>query len=132
MAGIVSYGAYVPLRRLGKGTQGWRLPTEKAVAYYDEDSLTMAVAAAIDCLGDIDRSTVDGMYVASTTLPYKEKMSATTIAMAADLRPDILTMDCVDSLRAGTGALRMAVDTIKAGSALEHVGEGFELASAAC
>ncbi|MFC2038672.1 hydroxymethylglutaryl-CoA synthase family protein [Chloroflexota bacterium] len=117
MAGIISYGGYVPLRRLGKGTQGWRLPTEKAVAYYDEDSLTMAVAAAIDCLGDIDRSTVDGMYAASTTLPYKEKMAATTIAYAADLRPDIMTMDCVDSLRAGTGALRMAIDTVKAGSA---------------
>ncbi|MFC2070967.1 3-oxoacyl-[acyl-carrier-protein] synthase III C-terminal domain-containing protein, partial [Chloroflexota bacterium] len=117
MAGIVSYGAYVPLRRLGKGTQGWRLPTEKAVAFYDEDSLTMAVAAAIDCLGDMNREEVDGMYVASTTLPYKEKMVATTMAAAVDLRKDILTMDCVDSLRSGTGALRMAIDTVKAGSA---------------
>lgn len=117
MAGIVSYGAYVPLRRLGEGTQGWRLPTEKAVAYYDEDSLTMAVAAAIDCLGDINRQTVDGLYFASTTSPYKEKLAATTVASAADLRKDILTMDCTDSLRSGTGALRMAADTVKAGSA---------------
>ena len=117
MAGITAYGAYVPLRRLGQGTQGWRLPTEKAIAFYDEDSLTMAVAAAIDCLGDMDRSEVDGMYVASTTLPYKEKMVATTIAAAVDLRKDILTMDCVDSLRSGTAALRMAIDAVKAGSA---------------
>lgn len=117
MAGIVSYGAYVPLRRLGQGTQGWRLPSEKAVAYYDEDSLTMAVAAAIDCLGDIDRQTVDGLYFASTTSPYKEKLAATTTASAADLRNDILTMDCTDSLRAGMSALRIAVDTVKAGSA---------------
>ncbi len=117
MVGIVSYGAYVPLRRLGKGTQGWRSPNEKAVAYYDEDSMTMAVAAAIDCLGDMDRETVDGLYFASTTGPYKEKLSATTAACAVDLRRDILTADCVDSLRAGTGALRMAADTVKAGSA---------------
>jgi hydroxymethylglutaryl-CoA synthase len=117
MVGIVSYGAYVPLRRLGKGTQGWRSPNEKAVAYYDEDTLTMAVAAAIDCMGDMDRQTVDGLYFASTTGPYKEKMIATTVACAADLRRDILTADCVDSLRSGTGALRMAIDAVKAGSA---------------
>ncbi|NLE07938.1 MAG: hypothetical protein GX631_01625, partial [Dehalococcoidales bacterium] len=117
MVGIVSYGAYVPLRRLGKGTQGWRLPNEKAVAYYDEDSLTMAVAAAIDCLGDSDRQTVDGYYFASTTAPYKEKLTATTAAVAVDLRKDIMTADVVDSLRSGTGALRMAIDTVKAGSA---------------
>lgn len=117
MAGIVSYGAYVPLRRLGGGTAGWRSPNEKAVAYYDEDSMTMAVAAAIDCLGDIDRQTVDGLYFASTTAPYKEKLAATTAACAIDLRRDVLTADCGDSLRSGTGALRMAVDTVKAGSA---------------
>jgi hypothetical protein len=34
MAGIVSYGAYIPLRRLGPGTRGWTLPSEKAVANY--------------------------------------------------------------------------------------------------
>jgi len=117
MVGIVSYGAYVPLRRLGKGTQGWRSPNEKAVAYYDEDSMTMAVAAAIDCMGDMDRETVDGLYFASTTGPYKEKLAATTAACAADLRRDIITADCVDSLRSGTGAIRMAADTVKAGSA---------------
>jgi hydroxymethylglutaryl-CoA synthase len=117
MVGIVSYGAYVPLRRLGKGTQGWRSPNEKAVAYYDEDSMTMAVAAAIDCLGDMDRQTVDGLYFASTTAPYKEKLAATTASVAVDLRRDALTADYGDTLRAGTGALRMAIDTVKAGSA---------------
>jgi len=117
MAGIVSYGAYVPLRRLGPGTEGWNLPGEKAVANWDEDSLTMAVAAAVDCLGNIDRSTVDGLYFASTTPPYMEKLAATTTGWAADLRTDILTTDCTDSLRSGTTALRLAVDTVNAGSA---------------
>ncbi|MCJ7604428.1 MAG: hypothetical protein MUO19_00125, partial [Dehalococcoidales bacterium] len=117
MTGIVSYGAYVPLRRLGQGTQGWNPATGKAVANWDEDSLTMAVAAAIDCLGDIDRGTVDGLYFATTTPPYGEKLAATTAAWATDLRKDILTADITDSLRAGTTALRMAADTVKAGSA---------------
>ncbi len=117
MAGIVSYGAYVPLRRLGPGSSGWNLPGEKAVAGWDENSLTMAVAAVADCLAGIDRSRVDGLYFASTTPPYGEKLAATTAAWAAGLRPDILTADITDSLRAGTAAMRMAVDTVKAGSA---------------
>jgi 3-hydroxy-3-methylglutaryl CoA synthase/uncharacterized OB-fold protein len=112
MAGIVSYGAYVPLHRLSTGSQ-----SEKAVAGWDEDSLTMAVAAAIDCLGGIERKTIDGLYFASTTPPYSEKLAATTAAWTVDLRRDILTADITDTLRAGTAALKMAADTVKAGSA---------------
>lgn len=117
MVGIVSYGAYVPLRRLGPETRGWNLPGEKAVANWDEDSLTMAVAAATDCLGDMDRSRIGGFYYASTTTPYGEKLAATTAAWAMDLGRNILTADITDSLRSGTTALRMASDTVKAGSA---------------
>jgi hydroxymethylglutaryl-CoA synthase len=117
MIGITSYGAYVPMHRLSPETRGWGFPFEKAVGYYDEDSLTMAVAAALDSLGDSDRSTVDGFYFASTTAPYKEKLTATTAAIACDLRNDILTVDFANSLRAGTTAIRTALDTVKAGSA---------------
>ena len=42
---------------------------------------------------------------------------ATTLALAADLRTDILTADVTDTLRCGTTAFRMAADTVKAGSA---------------
>ena len=117
MVGIISYGAYIPVHRVGSETRGWGSPIEKAVAYYDEDSLTMAVAAAVDCLGDIDRRTVDGLYFASTTSPYQEKLASTTVATAVDLRDDILTADCTSSLRSGTSALKMAADAVKAGSA---------------
>lgn len=117
MTGIISFGAYVPLHRLGPETKGWGFPFEKAVGYYDEDSLTMAVAASLDCLAGGDRSAVGGVYFASTTAPYREKLAATTAALACDLRNDILTVDFANSLRAGTTALRTALDTIKAGSA---------------
>lgn len=40
MAGIVSYGAYIPLFRLGKATAGWEGPSERALANFDEDSVT--------------------------------------------------------------------------------------------
>jgi hydroxymethylglutaryl-CoA synthase len=117
MAGIVSYGAYVPLFRLGKGTARWEGPAERAVANFDEDSVTMAVAALRDALTAMDPGSIDALYFASTTQPYAEKQSATTIGWGANLRTDIFTVDCTDSLRAGTNALKLALDAIKAGSA---------------
>jgi hydroxymethylglutaryl-CoA synthase len=117
MAGIVSYGVYVPLFRLGKGTAGWDSPTERAIANFDEDSLTMAVASLRSALTAVDPRRIDALYFASTTQPYVEKQSATTIGWGANLRTDIFTVDCTDSLRAGTNALRLALDAINAGSA---------------
>ncbi len=64
MVGITGYGAYIPLFRLGSGTKGWTFSNEKAVANFDEDSLTMAAAAAINCLSGINRQTVDALYFA--------------------------------------------------------------------
>ena len=51
MAGIIAHGAYVPRFRLGPDTLGWTASTERAAANFDEDSVTMAVAAGLDCLG---------------------------------------------------------------------------------
>ena len=123
MVGIVSYGAYIPRYRIDRKivykAMGWLnpatfLPGEKAVANHDEDSLTMAVAAGIDCLGDIDRSSIDALYFASTTASYKERLSAQMAATAIDLRDDIRTADFADSVKVGTNALLAALDTVKA------------------
>ena len=50
MAGIVSYGAYIPLMRLPLSVMAGKAPKEggpeKAVAWMDEDSVTLGVAAA--------------------------------------------------------------------------------------
>jgi len=122
MAGIISYGAYVPYYRLSLGeiARAWgRPPTpgERAVTNFDEDSLTMAVAAATDCLKGIDRQSVDGFLFASTTPPYKEKLCSSVAAMAADLRRNVWAADFGNSLRAGSNALRAALDAVKSGSA---------------
>lgn len=126
MIGITSYGAYVPWYRIDRtviyGAMGWLnpvslLPGEKAVASYDEDSLTMAVNAAVDSLRGIDRSTIDGVYFASVSLPYKVRQNSAIIATALDLRPDIRTADFSSSTKAGTTALLAAWDAVKAGSA---------------
>jgi 3-hydroxy-3-methylglutaryl CoA synthase len=121
MAGIRSHGAYVPITRLPLSAIAGRPAKEggpeKAVAYYDEDSVTMGVAAAVDCLAGIDRSVVDGLIFASTTHPFREKQGAALVAKALDLRRDVRTSDASGSLRAGTGALEAALDTVAAGSA---------------
>jgi 3-hydroxy-3-methylglutaryl CoA synthase len=102
---------------MGEGTAGWTGRTEKAVANFDEDSITMAVSAAVDSLQGTDRNGIDGLYLATTTAPYLEKLGSSIVAEAADLRTAITTVDFANSLRAGTLALRSALDAVKAGSA---------------
>ncbi len=121
MIGIAAYGAYIPFTRLPLALIAGRSAPdggpEKAVAYYDEDSVTMAVAAAIDCLTGFDRAGVDGVMFASTTYPLREKQAAALIAKALDLRRDVNTADFSGSLRAGTTALEAASNAVAAGSA---------------
>jgi len=122
MVGIVSYGAYIPIYRLSRGIldQVWGGGAgkgEKAIANWDEDSITMAVEAGMDCLKGVERQSVDALYFATTTPPYKEKQSASIIAAALDLREDIIAADFANSLRSGTIAIRVALDAVKAGSA---------------
>jgi hydroxymethylglutaryl-CoA synthase len=127
MIGITSYGAYIPLHRLsraelfrawaGIGMLGMSVPGEKAVASYDEDSVTMAVEAVIDCLRGIDPKTVDGLYLASTTHPYAEKQSSAIVAAVVDLGREARVADFAGTLRAGTIAITSAMDAIRANSA---------------
>lgn len=121
MAGIASYGAYVPITRLPLALIAGRKASdggpEKAVADHDEDAVTMAVTAAIACLEGYDRSSIDAVVFASTSYPLREKQGAATIAKALDLRRDVLATDQAGSLRAGIGALQAALDSVAAGSA---------------
>ena len=112
MIGITSYGAYIPFHRLGQETKNWNSATEKAVANFDEDSITMAVAAANNCLNGFSLKDVGTLCFASTTAPYKEKSNAGIVAVASDLPSDIFCMDVTSSLRAGTNALKSALDTV--------------------
>jgi 3-hydroxy-3-methylglutaryl CoA synthase len=123
MAGIVSYGAYVPPTRLafatiaGRAPEAEEIPPERSVAWNDEDAVTMAVAAGASCLAGFDRAGVDALYFASTTYAFREKQAAALVAKALDLRRDVATADHAGSLRAGTAALRAAFDAVAAGSA---------------
>ncbi|MCX5738246.1 MAG: zinc ribbon domain-containing protein, partial [Proteobacteria bacterium] len=131
MAGIVSYGAYVPPTRLafatiaGKPPNGDDVGPERSVAWNDEDAVTMAVAAGLNCLRGLDRASVDAIYFASTTYAFREKQAAALIAKALDLRRDIATADHAGSLRAGTSLERSFGD----GAAAFLVGDADAIAT---
>jgi 3-hydroxy-3-methylglutaryl CoA synthase len=120
MAGIVAAGAYVPRYRLpreliAKEWGGSAGPGEKAVANHDEDSLTLAVSAALGLVRDA--GPIDGVFFATTTSPYTEKQGAATIAAVLDLPGVTRTLDFTDTLRASTSALLAGLDAIASGSA---------------
>lgn len=122
MFGLTSFGAYIPFYRLSREevARAWisRGATgQKAVAGHDEDSVTMAVAAGLDCLNGVDSHTVEGLFLATTTSPYREKLSATIVATAIDCPDQAHTADITNSLRAGTIAVNFALDAIQSGRA---------------
>ncbi len=121
MVGIGRYGAYIPAlrleRRLIEQAWGTRQPKgEVAVASYDEDALTLAIDAAMSCLGD-PPAPVGGVYVATTSAPYAEKQLASVLATACDLPRAIFTADFAGSARAGVSATLAAVRAVQAGAA---------------
>ncbi|OYT55768.1 MAG: hypothetical protein B6U77_01040 [Candidatus Hecatellales archaeon ex4484_218] len=122
LVNVLAYGAYIPVWRLSRDeiSKASSVPSaggEKAVASWDEDSLSMAVEAGIDCLTGVNPKEVDGLFFASTSPPFREKNASSIIASALDLRKDVTTADFTNTTKAGTAALKAAVDAVKAGSA---------------
>ncbi|MBS0276306.1 MAG: hydroxymethylglutaryl-CoA synthase family protein, partial [Proteobacteria bacterium] len=130
MIGITSYGAYVPRLRLQRKAiaqaNAWFAPGlmgaakgERSMANWDEDAVTMAVEAARDCLPAqdpiTDRAFVDGLYFASTTLPFSDRQNAGIVAGALSLKDGISSTDISSSQRAGTSALLAALDGVASG-----------------
>lgn len=121
MIGITAYGAYLPRYRLTAKmiNEAWGRPGgrgEKAVGYFDEDSLTMGLSAAYRCLSGDGIEKAEALYFASTTSPFKEKLASTEMAMILNLSPEARTLDIGYSLRSGTSALLTAIENVMAGS----------------
>ena len=126
MVGIVSYGAYIPRLRLDRTAvmkaMGWFAPNlagsaqgERSMCNWDEDCLTMAVAASQDCLTGLDKSKTDSIFIASTTLPFADRDNAGILRLALNLPDAISSADFASSLKAGTSALVAALDSVKGG-----------------
>jgi len=121
MVGIIGFGTYVPSYRLPREliAKEWGTHSaggEKAVANHDEDSLTLAVNASLNCFSDTAPAALDVLFFASTTPPYREKQTAATVAAVLDTGSKVRTADFTDTLRAGTSALLAASDALRAGA----------------
>ena len=119
-AGILSFGGYVPRIRLSRQSivdaNSWFNPAlkglakgERSMANWDEDSVTMAVEAARDCLSGVDRAGVTALYMASTSYPFQDRQNSGILAEALRLDRGIQTMDIAASQRAGTSGLIAAL-----------------------
>jgi 3-hydroxy-3-methylglutaryl CoA synthase len=117
--GILSFGAYIPQLRLQRkavaAANAWFNPAlrgmakgERAMANWDEDTVTMSVEAARDCLAGFDAAAVASLSLASTTHPFDDRQNTSIAAGALNLRPGLRSLDVGGSLRAGTSALGAA------------------------
>jgi len=114
--GIISFGAYIPNLRIERAaiaaTHSWSFPALKglgkgmrALANWDEDSITMGVEAA----RGVSMEDVGTLAFASTTPPFADLQNATLIATTLGLSDSIATADFAGSLRAGSSALLNAL-----------------------
>ena len=119
-AGIREFGAYLPRSRLertaiaaatrwAKGARGGKASGQRSYCNWDEDSVTMAVEAARDCLAGRGRGSVGSLTLACTTLPFADRSNAGIVATALDLAESTTVADVASCQRAGTSALLAAL-----------------------
>ncbi len=130
--GILGYGGYLPRMRLERSAvaqaNAWFAPNfagkkgTRTFANWDEDSITMAVAAARDCLGaGEDRSRIKGVTLASSTLPFAERMNSGIVAEALTLDDDLETLDLTGSQRSALAGLAQALSKASSPSATGEI-----------
>ena len=123
MAGIISYGAYIPFNRLQRATIAAALESragkgERSVASYDEDTITMAVEAARAARRGREEVPIQSLYLATTEPPYQEKLNSAIMHAALDLPASMRALDITCSVGAGLGTLFAAAEGAAAGNRL--------------
>ncbi len=130
MVGIVGYGSYVPKYRIrveeiarqwGADAESYRkglMVEEKSVPAPDQDTITMSVEASRRALAraGIRASDIGAVYVGSESHPYAVKPSGTTLGEAIGATPDAHCADFEFACKAGTEAMFVALQLVKAGS----------------
>ena len=96
---LIGYATYLPRYRLGN----------RVVASFDEDSTTMAVAAAAAALPG--HAGPHHLYFATSSPAYADKTNAAAIHSALGLSPDVFATDLCGTGRSAIAAVRMAAAT---------------------
>ena len=120
--GILGYGTYIPAYRIRaeEFVKAWGYfaspgVTEKAVCGPDEDSLTMAMEAGLNCLEmtGIAGNRIGAVLMASTSLPYEETTMSVTLANVMGANMETRTVDFKDSTRCSAVAMLSAFDFLR-------------------
>lgn len=129
MAGIVTYGAYVPMYRIAAAeiARVWGENTDavtkglnvmrKSVPSPDEDAITIAVEATRNALRrtDLDPGAIGAVFVGSESHPYAVKPSATILAEAIGATPLMTAADFEFACKAGTAAIQAVLGLVESG-----------------
>ena len=125
--GISYIVGYIPkLRLLRKSvaeSNAWLAPNlmgkgkgTRSMANWDEDSVTMSVEAARRLLGpEDDRSHVDNVFLASTTMPFADRLNSGIVRAALTLEESTQCTDISSTLKCGTTALINAISSVQSG-----------------
>jgi hydroxymethylglutaryl-CoA synthase len=107
-ASLIGYASYLPRYRLAGADIGLRRG-DRVVASYDEDSTTMAVAAAALALQG--HPLPSNLYFATSSPAYADKTNASAIHAALGLPSAAFATDLCGTGRSGTAAWRAAAAT---------------------
>ncbi|MCB1476241.1 MAG: hypothetical protein H6883_00235 [Rhodobiaceae bacterium] len=129
---ILAVAAYLPLlrfdRKAARSALGWSGlggsgRGTRAVAGWDEDSLTMAVEAARGTLGSGDGADIARVTFASTSSPFIDRSQSGVLIEALQLNPAVEALDVSGTRRCAVAALSRALANGVAGAELVVAGE---------
>ncbi len=127
MAGIVSYGTYIPIYRIKAeeiariwGEDGESISRglgikQKSIPDIDEDTATIAVEAAREAIfrAKIDPEQIDAIYVGSESHPYAVKPTATVVGEAIGAGNYYFAADLEFACKAGTAGMQICYAMVK-------------------
>ncbi len=130
--GITAYGVYVPRFRIkteeiarvwgkdGNAIKASLMVNEKSVPDLDEDTITISVEAARNALKmQGNKINIGAIYVGSESHPYAVYPTASTLAEAIGVAPEVTAADLEFACKAGTAGMQMLLGMVK-GGLIEH------------
>jgi hydroxymethylglutaryl-CoA synthase len=127
LAGIVSYGSYIPRYRItveeiakAQGQSPSQIKeslhlTEKSVPGIDEDTATIAVEAAKNALSaaNLDPKQIGAIFIGSESHPYAVKPTGAILGEAIGVGNDYTTADLEFACKAGTAGIQIALGLVR-------------------
>jgi len=141
--GIISYGVSIPSNRIriseiaaawgksGADVEKGLGVYEKSVPAADEDALTLAANAALNCLAKVpsfDKSLIQSIYTGSESHPYAVKSTSSVIAEVIGISTGYTAADFEFACKAGTAAMQVVCAEVSAGMVEAGVAIGADTA----